>query len=94
MSDEFEDPFLKPLSESITRDLYAEVKNWLVRQDPAGKKLSKYREGIQRALGSVQIMGMSSPRPLDKIYIALHVVSEFQKEKKFRYADSSSQCII
>jgi hypothetical protein len=52
------------LVKGVTRDIYVEVKNWLTSLDPTGKKLAKYRDGVLRALGSVQIMGMANPKTL------------------------------
>jgi len=69
----------KAVSEKISADVYIAAKNWFGRLDPTGKKLKSYRQGIRKAYGSIQIMGMQSPRPLAQIYVGLKALLSGKK---------------
>jgi len=74
MNHENLDAGLSKVAEKIGEDLFVAAKSWFSRLDPTGKKLSSYREGISSSLGTIQIMGMSSPRKLKQLYIALRAM--------------------
>lgn len=70
------------VAKSITSDIYISAKKWFSKLDPALDKLSKYRDGIEDSLGKIQIMGMSDPRRLTNLYIALKVLPQLRKHEK------------
>jgi hypothetical protein len=74
MNDKNLDAGLSKVAENIAEDLFLAAKSWFTRLDPTGTKLSSYREGISSSLGTIQIMGMSSPRKLQQLYIALRAM--------------------
>jgi predicted NACHT family NTPase len=84
------------LVKGVTRDIYVEVKNWLTSLDPTGKKLAKYRDGVLRALGSVQIMGMANPKTLKHVYVALRALPNIKKNlrQKFRVRFIDDEAIL
>lgn len=70
---------VKDLAKAPAADLYVSAKNWFASIDPSGKKLADYRDGVRAALSQIQIMGMSSPRQLNSLYIALRALPSQRK---------------
>lgn len=79
MVDDISDSSQKSVGKSIGTDVYVEIKGWIKRQDTNGNKLNAYRKGIKESLGSIQIMGMQNPRPLETIYIGLKAIPNIKK---------------
>jgi energy-coupling factor transporter ATP-binding protein EcfA2 len=65
------DPTQQSIGKSLGNDLYKAGRKWLQALDANGDKLSDYQEGIHIACGQIKVMGMATPRRLDRLYIAL-----------------------
>jgi hypothetical protein len=72
-------PILDTVGKKITSDVYETAKKWLTSFDPTGAKLDDYHAGLADALGYIQIMGMTSPRRLENIYVGLRASPELRK---------------
>ncbi len=77
--EDFTDPTQQSIGKSLGSDLYKVGRKWLQTLDPGGAKLSGYQEGIRAACSQIRIMGMATPRQLDRLYIALKAYKHQRK---------------
>jgi predicted NACHT family NTPase len=67
------------LTKKAGEDLYVYVKAWFKKIDIKGTKCLNYVKALQPICDSIQIMGMSKPRRLTGIYVALRAYPELRK---------------
>lgn len=67
------------LARSATQDLYGYIKEWFGKIDPSGKKTGEYIRSLKPTCDKIQIMGMSKPRMLTSVYVALRAYPELRK---------------
>jgi len=77
--DELTDPTQNSIGKTLGSDLYRAGRKWLQTLDPNGDKLADYQEGIRLACSQIKIMGMATPRALDRLYIALKAYKHQRK---------------
>lgn len=74
---------IETASDTLTRkaseDLYVYVKEWFKKIDFNGDKCVSYIKSLQSVCDTIQIMGMSKPRRLTGIYVALRAYPELRK---------------